>query len=54
MRILVVSFSVNGAMGDNFFLLTRFFSKEHEVFVVTNKNIGYELLGTKKYMQHPF
>jgi len=27
MRILVVSFSVNGAMGDNFFLLTKFFSK---------------------------
>ena len=54
MRILVVSFSVNGAMGDNFFLLTRFFSKEHEVFVVTNKNIGYELLGTKNICNIPF
>lgn len=46
MRILIVSFSVNGSMGDNFFMTTRQLSQENDVCVLTNKDIGLELLGT--------
>lgn len=42
----MVSFSVNGAMGDNFFLVTRNLSIENEVYVLTNKDVNSDLLKT--------
>lgn len=46
MKILIVSFSVNGSMGDNFFLVSKYLSKENHVFALTNKDVESDLLGT--------
>lgn len=42
MKILIISFSVNGAMGDNFKQVTKYLSLTNEVVVMTNVNVSHQ------------
>lgn len=46
MNILIVSFSVNFSMGDNFKCISRYLSKDNDVFVLTNSGVTPEMVGT--------
>lgn len=46
MNILIISFSVNGAMGDNFKQVTRYLTNSNNVHVLTNIGISATDLGT--------
>lgn len=48
MKVLMISFSVNGAMGDNFKMIARDLSKLCEVSVLTNKIVKPEDVGTDR------
>lgn len=48
MKVLMISFSVNGAMGDNFKMIARNLSKLCEVSVLTNKSVKPEDVGTDR------
>ena len=48
MKVLMISFSVNGAMGDNFKMIARDLSKLCEVSVLTNKSVKPEDVGTDR------
>lgn len=48
MRVLMISFSVNGSMGDNFKLISRDLSKLCDVFVLTNEGVTPHNVGTDK------
>lgn len=48
MNILIVSFSINGAMGDNFKLIAKYLSLNNNTFILTNKNINSKDVGTSQ------
>ena len=47
MNLLIISFSINGSMGDNFKTITRDLSSKVNTYVLTNHGINSEDLGTK-------
>ena len=46
MNILIISLSVNGAMGDNFKMLSNNLSRNNDISVITNYKMSKEKLGT--------
>lgn len=48
MRVLMISFSVNGSMGDNFKMIARDLSRLCKVSVLTNEGVKLDDVGTDK------
>jgi glycosyltransferase involved in cell wall biosynthesis len=54
MNILIISFSVNGAMGDNFKLVVNYLSKKAHVTVFTNNKIKFSEISEKQIYRFSF